>query len=775
MNEKESKKKKRRVVLKVILVFCLFHSACSQSTKYIKTGNSLIEKREWEKSIVYLREAKEKYPNNAEISLLLFRAEWQASLTHLEKGEIFLQQGDYDRALNAFKTSLSYIPDNQHVKSMIRKTEKMKAASSLFADAERLMKRGSYGKAKEALETVLQLNPGNEDAQKLLAFFKADDTQEKGKTDSPAYQLRSVSSAPISLKFRKTPIVNVFEALSQISGVNFVFDKDMRETNVTLFMTDVSFDRFIDVLLRTNSLSARVINDKTMLIYPNTPEKAKEYEDLKIRTFYLENIEAQKMIAILSKILKNPDISANEKLNTLVIRGSSEVVALASRIIKANDRAPSEVLLNVEILEVKRDKEKQLGFEFSDTISLGIGPESPEIKTDSTRASFASLYSLESLSNKELLLSLPTATINLLKRDGDTKILAKPQIRVKNLEKAFIHVGDRVPIRSNRMVDSNGNETYDYAYQDVGIKLETTPIINMMNDISLTLSLEVSGLGNNVGTAADPQYAIRTRNAKTVLTMKDGEVIVIGGLISDEERESSKKVPLLSALPVLGALFSNLDMDNSETDILMVITPIVIKTQEMPEKNIQELWSGKERDFSLKEPFDNPEKKENLYQDFPNKNYFREMEAQKQSAPKQSIEMRRRTPSADLLLKEKPAKTIPGKIQKMKETDTQNKGPFTMSEKERESLWSLSTPYSVHVNSYQTQPVTDERVRELKSLGYDAFSIFTDIPGKGRYHRVFVGHFKNMVEANEALLLYSKRKEFARDIHVMNRRDAFPG
>lgn len=725
--------------MKGILVLILCIAGCSGSGKYIKTGNTLMDSRDWDKSVVYLREAREKYPDNTEISLLLFRAEWQASLMYLEKGNTFLREGDFDQAILSFKTSLNFSPDNQQAKSLIGKAEKMKSAQAFFEDAESLMKRGAYGKAKESLEKSLQLNPDHEGARKLISFFSADETSGKGKDFPPEYKLRSNSDAPISLKFRKTPIVNVFEALSKLSGINFVFDKDMRETDVTLFMTDVSFDRFIDVLLRTNSLSARVINEKTMLIYPNTPEKAKEYEDLKIRTFYLENIEANKMVTILSKILKNYDISANEKLNTIVIRGTSEAVELASRIIRANDRAPSEVLLNVEILEVKRDKEKQLGLEFSDSVSLGIGPEATEIKTDTARASFASLYSLDSLSNKELLLSLPTATINLLKRDGDTKILAKPQIRVKNLEKAFIHVGDRVPIRSNRMVDSNGNETYDYAYQDVGIKLETMPVINMVNEISLTLSLEVSGLGNNVGTALDPQYAIRTRNAKTVLTMKDGEVIVIGGLISDEERESVKKIPLLGSIPIFGALFSNFDTGNSETDILMVITPFVIKTQEIPEMNIRELWSGKERDFSLSEPYDNPENEGSPYQEYPNKAYFRERAIQmKKSAPalKQGND-----PKVDL----------------------------------KDSVWEISTPYSIHVNSYQTLKMTEERVRELKALGYDAFFVSAEVPGKGLYYRVFVGRFSDMSSAANALSLYKNRKEFAKDIHVMARRDAFKG
>ena len=206
--------------------------------------------------------------------------------------------------------------------------------------------------------------------------------------------------------------------------------------------------------------------------------------------------------------------------------------------------------------------------------------------------------------SENILLSLPTATINLLKQDGDTNILAKPQLRVKNGEKARIHIGERVPLRSNRRVDTTSAITTDYQYQDVGIKLEVEPLINIHDDINLKMILEVSALGANLGTADDPQYSIRTRTAQSVLNVRAGETVIIGGLISDEERRAVRKIPGLGDLPVLGRLFSNNNSNDIKSDVLMTITPIVVRSLEVPDQSLTQIWSGREDEFSTDRPFD---------------------------------------------------------------------------------------------------------------------------------------------------------------------------
>ena len=766
------------------LLLCI--SACSGSGRHINVGNELIDNNEWDESVEYLREAAKENPQSTELRLLLFKAEWNASIQYMEEGEKLLASGNTDDAITALARSIELNPDNQQTKTLIQRAEKIKRSDQLYESAARLMKEGDYKKARDYLLQCLALTPGHEGAEKLLSYFKPEEEGEGMGGRELKYHLNLNSHAPISLRFKKTPIVNVFEVLSKLSGINFIFDKDMRDSQVTLFMTDVSFDRFIDVLLRTNKLAARVINGNTMLIYPSTPDKIKEYEDLQIRTFYLSNIEAPKMVSLLSKILRQNDISANDKLNAVVIRGTSDMIQLAANLIEANDRPPAEVLLNVEILEVKREKQKQLGLEFSDYVSLGIGGRSTSISSDTGKASYASLYSLDSLSNKELLLSLPTATLNLLRRDGDTRVLAKPQIRVANLEKAFIHVGDRVPIRSNRKVDTNNDVTYDYVYQDVGIKLETIPVINMDNVISLSLSLEVSGLGTDVGTENDPQYSIRTRNAKTVLTMKDGEVIVIGGLISDEERENIKRIPFIGSIPLLGGLFSSFGFNHEKTDILMVITPYVIKNQEIPDEKITQMWSGKEREFSLREPYESRVKREGEYQDYPSDRYFDEVAPQVEEQPVHT-EPEPDVGALPLIDESKEETDAPTPLHASTQGDVEEKEnavpaqdipPENREEtapSKEDKPWKDSCPYSIHVNSYTQRKHAEKRMEELTRLNYESFFVMAQIAGKGLYYRVFVGQFENMAAADDVCRQLKEKDEFAKDIHVMNKANAFNG
>ena len=597
----------------ITAAICL--AGCFGSSEYIKKGRKYAAAEEWDKSVQIFRKAHEEYPDNISIKLMFVKSKFEASLGHMSNGESLLKKNLYNEAISEFQMSIGFNPPNQKAALLINKAKDMRSSAQYARQGQNLMKTKKFIQAREAFQKAIKFNPENKDAIKTLSYFR------KKEISPPKFKLGLKSDKPIALKFKKTPIINVFEVLTKLTGINFIFDKDMKESKVTLFMTDVSFDHFFEALLRTNKLSAKLINSNTMIIYPDTSVKVKEYQDLQIRTFYLANIDAKKAVSLLNKILKNKAIIANEKLNSIVIRGPKEVVDIASKIIAANDRAPAEVLLNVEILEVGRTKEKQLGLEFSESVTLGIGERTSGISSDSSLAGLGSLYDIARISNNELLLSLPTATLNLLRQDGDTRILAKPQIRVKNSEKASMLIGERIPLRTNRRVDSTtGDITSDYQYQDIGIKLEAEPTINIHDEITLKLNIEVSALGSNVGTTDDPQYSIKTRNVQSVLTVRDGEAVLIGGLISDEERQAVRKIPLLGDIPLLGKLFHNYNTGDTQTDILMVITPIVTRSQEIPETNVMQIWSGKEKDFSQRAPYESLY--EEKYLDFPMEEYF---------------------------------------------------------------------------------------------------------------------------------------------------------
>ncbi|MFW5640720.1 MAG: tetratricopeptide repeat protein [Thermodesulfobacteriota bacterium] len=608
----------------------LLLSGCIIPDSYLQQGRTYIAAEDWDQSVRFYQEALEKYPGNTEIKLMLRGAKWRASQVHLTQGELLLKSGLFNEAIEEFQMSLAMVPGNRKALALIQKAKNLKKAAYYVKQGKNMLKVQQYRSAREAFQQALEIDPDNESAQEYLAYFEK-------KTEPPSrYRLElKGGNEPISLKFKNTPLMNVFEVLSTLTGVNFIFDKDLKETNVTLFMTDVSFERFIEVLLDTNELAAKTVDETTLLIYPDTPAKAKEYQDLQIRTFYLANLEAKKVVAMLAKILKTKNIIANEMLNAVVIRAPRDVVEIAAKIIEANDRAEAEVLLNVEILEVSRSKERQLGLELNPpAVTMGIGEGSSGVDAGAVFSERTSLDALAGLSTQEILVSVPTATINFLKQDADTQTLASPQIRVKNGKKSKVLIGERVPLRTNRRIDTTGVVTFDFQYYEIGVKLEAMPLINLHGEITLELRLEVSSLGPNLGTSDDPQFAIRTRTAQSIMTIFDGEAVVIGGLISDEERDSLRKIPFLSDLPMVGKLFTNKNSQETRTDIIMAITPIVTRDQDVPNPDISEIWSGSEKTFSLTEPFESIAEREDKYLDRPREEIPEDLDSDLNPVPK---------------------------------------------------------------------------------------------------------------------------------------------
>ena len=190
-----------------------------------------------------------------------------------------------------------------------------------------------------------------------------------------------------------------------------------------------------------------------------------------------------------------------------------------------------------------------------------------------------------------------------MKQDTDAQTLANPKIRVINNKPAKIHIGDRVPIKISTITEATGQTRNIYEYKDVGVKLSVEPNIHLGNNITIKMGLEISSLGNNVGTATDPQYVIGSRTTETMLNLKDGESVIIGGLIKDEERNTVDKIPLLGDIPLLGKLFSKTDKGTIKTDILMTVTPRIIRNLEVPGKEFQAFWSGTEENYSTKQIF----------------------------------------------------------------------------------------------------------------------------------------------------------------------------
>ena len=307
-----------------------------------------------------------------------------------------------------------------------------------------------------------------------------------------------------------------------------------------------------------------------------------------IKIFYLTHSDAKKAVGMLKSMLKVTDISVNEKLNAIVVRARPESITLAQKILDATDLADAEVMLDVSIMEIKRNKTSNLGLDFAPDSFTAAVPV-----TDGTITAGA----LDIISGSDLLLGLPTATLNIKREDLDADILSNPRIRVKNNSKAKIHVGDRVPIITTTV--NQGVSTENIQYEDVGLQLTVEPIIRHDDEIDLKLSLEVSSLGTKTVTNnGSVIYEIGTRKAQTFLRLHDGETQVIGGLISDEERSTIAKVPFFGEIPIVGRIFANSDSSTVKTEILLSITPHIIRRLEIPDSSTTSFMSGPKDDPS---------------------------------------------------------------------------------------------------------------------------------------------------------------------------------
>lgn len=556
-------------------------------------------------------------PDDVGMKTRLMDAKQKASLQHMRRAMELLENRYFKEAIEELQVSIAFYSGNYRAIELIDKTRKMKESEYYLQKGLARIRSGDFESARLSFQRAVDLDPENQEAAQALQRFK------KMPHQIPEYGLDQRYEKPISLQFKKTPILNVFEVLSRLTGMNFIFDKEIRESQVTLFMTDVNLDLFLEVLLQTNGLKAKKVNRNSLIIYPDAPAKTKEYDELYVKTFYLSYLKAPEAVALLAKLLRTEDIVVNEKINAVTLRGREQEVEMAARVIQANDRAPSEVILDVEVMEVSRSLEKDLGISISDTIVFGKGDTSGGEGEPVTR--FEPLTSLEALSNissKELFLSLPTATLRLLRKDGDTRILAKPQLRVNSSEKASILIGERVPLRTNRRVQTDGSTTYDFQYQDVGVKLVVEPVINAYNQVTLKMNIEISSLGNNVGTVTDPQFAIKTRNVETLLTVYDGDSVIIGGLIEDQDRITTQKIPFLGEMPALGRLFSSEHTEQLETDILLTITPVVIRNQDIPPMEVSGFWSGTFDRVSMETPAAETVKSELLFNEKPDEDFI---------------------------------------------------------------------------------------------------------------------------------------------------------
>jgi general secretion pathway protein D len=504
--------------------------------------------------------------------------------------------GQYAEANAMYDRILKIFPEDSSALNGKLKVERELALSKKLISASDLLKNNKLNEAKEAVHQVLLENPLNAEALTLQQMIN--DKAPAASSKPP--QLKPPFDKPVTLELRDANIKVVFEALSRATGISFILDKDIRpDTKATIYVKKARIEDAIEMVLSSNGLQKKVLSENTALVFPSTQQKLKDYQDLMIRSFYFSNTTAKQAAAMVKSMLKTKDIFVDDRLNMMVMRDTPEAIRIAEKLVAANDLADPEVMLEIEVLEVSRSRLQELGVEFPNRIAVNslipiTTVTSATGVVASSTVNTASQLTLEGLLNlnKGRFDVSPNPAVNFRKTTGDVNLLSNPRIRVRNNEKAKILVGDKVPIITTTST-ANVGISENVSYVDVGLKLDIEPRITADNYVNIKVDLEVSSLGERTTTRNGATvYTIGTRDANTILRLKDGETQVLAGLISDDERKNASKVPGLGDIPLIGRLFANQQDQKSKTEIILAITPRIISNIVRPNAEVSEYWSG---------------------------------------------------------------------------------------------------------------------------------------------------------------------------------------
>jgi general secretion pathway protein D len=547
-----------------------------------REGQDLLAEGKLEEGLARIEEAAREAPADARIRGALINRRAEIANRLLAAAQSEQVAGRLDEAEALYRRVLGLDAQNERARSGLALVARDRRDLVLVSRAREAVKRGGEDEALRLAEQVLGQNPGQAD---MLAV-KRQVEEKRAQAASGPVALASLYSRPLTLEFRDANLRNIFEALSRSTGINFIVDRDVRaDARATVFVRQSPLDEAIDLILQSNGLQKKVLGPATVLIYPATPEKIKEHQDLIVRSFYLANAEAKVTAQLLRTILKSRDLFIDEKLNLIVIRDTPEAVRLAERLVALHDIADSEVMLEVEVLEVQRSRLLELGIRFPDTLGLTILPP--------TGASLL-LGNLGGVNSDRLQVAVPGTTINFRREMGDVNLLANPRIRVKNREKARVLIGDRVPVITTTTTAS-GFASESVQYAEVGLKLEVEPVVSLREGVTMRVGLEVSSIAREVPTRSGGlAYQIGTRNANTVLKLKDGETQVLAGLLNNEERSTANRLPGLGDLPGVGRLFGSTRDNALKTEIVLSITPRLVRAIERLDAYSEEFFSGTE-------------------------------------------------------------------------------------------------------------------------------------------------------------------------------------
>ena len=575
---------RRMMYLPALAAVAVFLTGCPKGNQDYSDGRKAESLQDYDTALVSYDRALRNEPNNAEYRLRATQMRLEAGQFHVEQGEKALNKGDLQLALTEFQKAAAIDPSNSAADQEIKRTMGLLNAQTAAA-------------APKAVDT------GASEDEGLLA--------------APP-RLKPVSCEPVNLKMTNDSRV-VFDTLAKLCGLSVIFDADFTSRRISSELPNVTLEQALDTTALQSKAFWKPVTSSVILVAPDNPQKRRDVEDEVVQTFYLSNTvtpqELTETVTSLRQLLDLRRVTPVNSQNAIVIRDTPDKIALAYKIIRDIDKAKPEVLVHVQVLSASVDRLRDLGILPGQTVVATFTPRasvqpgsssssSSSSSTSSTSSTQITLDNLRNLSGQDYSFTLPGATANAILTDNKTKIIQDPEIRVTDGEKATLTIGDRVPIATGSFqagvgVGVGGGAgvvnplvNTQFTYQDVGVKIDVTPRVHPNGDVSMKLTVEVSALAGTSNIGGINQPIISTRKTEQDIRLKDGEANVLGGLIERTESKNLNGVPGLAQVPLLKYLFSDNSNEVKEDEVLIVMTPHIIRLPAITAENLRTLAAG---------------------------------------------------------------------------------------------------------------------------------------------------------------------------------------
>lgn len=531
----------------------------------------------------------------------------------------FEEAGNWDAAVEAYHRALEVDPDN-YMYEMALQRAKLESSRLHFAKAKEHLAAGQYPLALIELRITTELDPTNQFAAvEMLKAARAIEEarmQNEGETleqmkrrvsaSSGPPQLDPASDEPISLSFpRETPVKDIYRALGNAFGVNILFDAGVKDDRIAIELRDVTAQQALERLMQAAGHFYKVLDDRTIIVAPDNAQTRREYEDLVIRTFYLSNGDAEQVANVVRTMTEARSVFPLKALNAITIRDTADKVLIAEKIIEANDKAKAEVVVQVELLQMDLVKARTMGVNLAGLANGGaaiLGADGEVLE------GLLTLDQLANIGRSDIGFTIPSVAYSFVKNNTDTTLLAQPQLRITEGEKATLLIGQQVPIPVSTIpvIATGGQSNYlpsvQYQYRDVGIKIAIEPRVHHNREITLKLTVEVSNVAEE-GVASDgvpAQPTIGTRTIESTIRLMDGETNFLAGLIRKDESTSKNRVPFLGDLPIIGRLFGIDGETERRTDLVLTLTPHIIRIPDITEEDLAPMWVGTQGNLSFR-------------------------------------------------------------------------------------------------------------------------------------------------------------------------------